>query len=462
MDKNLEMAKKIASEVERAGGRAYFVGGCVRDALLGRENKDIDIEVHRVPVETLEGILDALGERISMGASFGVLGLRHYDLDIAMPRAETATGFGHKDFAVSVDPFLGEEKAASRRDFTINALMRDVLTGEILDFFGGRGDLARGLIRHVNDRSFGEDPLRVIRGAQFAARFGFEVAPETRALCVTMRVDALAGDRVMGELEKALLKAAAPSVFFEELRAMRQLHGWFPELEPLIDLPQPPQHHPEGDVWTHTMQVLDAAAKQRAQASEPLYYMLAALCHDLGKAVTTAEVNGKLHALGHKKAGIPIAKRFLRRLTGETKLFEYVLNMTELHMQPNMRAAAGAGDKSFMRLFDASVAPDDLLLLAKADHLGRVGPESDCAQMERDYEKTEKKLRDELMLYRERMAAPHVMGRDLVEAGIQPGPQMGEGLAYAHKLRLAGLGKDEQLHQTLGFLRRNRSSRPGN
>ena len=253
MDKNLEMAKKIASEVERAGGRAYFVGGCVRDALLGRENKDIDIEVHRVPVETLEGILDALGERISMGASFGVLGLRHYDLDIAMPRAETATGFGHKDFAVSVDPFLGEEKAASRRDFTINALMRDVLTGEILDFFDGRGDLARGLIRHVNDRSFGEDPLRVFRGAQFAARFGFEVAPETRALCVTMRVDALAGERVMGELEKALLKAAAPSVFFEELRAMRQLHVWFPELEPLIDLPQPPQHHPEGDVWTHTM-----------------------------------------------------------------------------------------------------------------------------------------------------------------------------------------------------------------
>ena len=243
---------------------------------------------------------------------------------------------------------------------------------------------------------------------------------------------------------------------------MRQLHVWFPELEPLIDLPQPPQHHPEGDVWTHTMPVLDAAAKLRAHASEPLYYMLAALCHDLGKAVTTAEVNGKLHALGHEKAGVPIAKRFLRRLTGETKLIEYVLNMTELHMQPNMRAAVGAGDKSFMRLFDASVAPDDLLLLAKADHLGRVGPESDCAQMERDYEKTEKKLRDELMLYRERMAAPHVMGRDLVEAGIQPGPQMGEGLAYAHKLRLAGLGKDEQLHQTLGFLRRNRLSRPGN
>jgi tRNA nucleotidyltransferase (CCA-adding enzyme) len=168
-------------------------------------------------------------------------------------------------------------------------------------------------------------------------------------------------------------------------------------------------------------------------------------------------VNGKLHALGHEKAGVPIAKRFLRRLTSETRLTEYVLNMTELHMQPNMRAAAGAGDKSFMRLFDASVAPDDLLLLAKADWLGRIGPESDRAQMERDYEEIEKKLRDELALYRERMAAPCVMGRDLVEAGIQPGPRMGEGLAYAHKLRLAGLSKDEQLRQTLGFLRRNRT-----
>ena len=453
MDRDLAMAQKIAAAVAEAGGRAYFVGGFVRDALLGRENKDIDIEVHRVPVETLERILDALGERITVGASFGVMGLRHYELDIAMPRAETATGFGHKDFAVSVDPFLGEEKAASRRDFTVNAMMQDVLTGEVLDFFDGRGDLARKRIRHVSDQSFGEDPLRVFRAAQFAARFGFVVAPETRALCETMRVEALAGERVMGELEKALLKAERPSVFFEELRAMRQLHVWFPELEPLINLPQPPQHHPEGDVWTHTMQVLDAAAGLRGQAVEPLYFMLSALCHDLGKAVTTEEKDGKLHAYGHETAGLPITKRLLRRLTNETRLFAYVLNMVALHMQPNMRAANGAGDKSFMRLYDQAVCPADLLLLAKADYLGCRGPGTDAARMEREYEKTETKLRAELALYQERMAAPCVMGRDLIEAGIQPGPRVGEGLAYAHKLRLAGVPKEEQLRQTLGVLR---------
>ena len=157
----MEMARRIAEAVRKAGGRTYYVGGYVRDLLLGRDNKDIDIEVHGISVRALEEILDTLGERLTMGASFGVMGLRHYDLDIAMPRSETATGRGHKDFEVFVDPFLGEEKAALRRDFTMNALMQDVLTGEILDFFGGREDILLGRIRHVNDRTFAEDPLRV-------------------------------------------------------------------------------------------------------------------------------------------------------------------------------------------------------------------------------------------------------------------------------------------------------------
>ena len=216
-NKNILMTQRIAAEVRKAGGRTFFVGGFVRDLLMGRENKDIDIEVHEIPVSALEAILDGLGERLTMGASFGVMGLRHYDLDIAMPRSEVATGRGHKDFAVFVDPYLGAEKAARRRDFTVNAMMQDVLTGEVLDFFGGREDLARKRIRHVDDLTFAEDPPRVFRAAQFAARFGFTVAEETTALSAGMDGTALAGERVMGELEKALLKASTPSVFFEEL-----------------------------------------------------------------------------------------------------------------------------------------------------------------------------------------------------------------------------------------------------
>ena len=462
----MALAREIAVRVAEAGGRVYFVGGFVRDALLGRENKDIDIEVHGVSVVQLEEILDGLGERTQMGASFGIFGLKHCGLDIAMPRREHSTGLGHRDFAVSVDPFIGPEKAAERRDFTMNALMQDVLSGEVLDFFGGAEDLRRGRIRHVNDLSFAEDPLRVFRAAQFAARFGFSVAEETALLSSTMDVSALAGERVMGELEKALEKAPRPSVFFRELRRMRQLSVWFPEVEALIGVPQPPAFHPEGDVWNHTLQVLDEAALLREQAQHPLWLMLAALCHDFGKAaVTRTEVDGRLHAYGHEQAGLPLIRSFLSRLTNETRLRQYVLNMAELHMRPNRMAADRSSEKKFMKLFDSSVCPEDLLLLAKADHMGRVPPpdrnlrESSESEPGRqalvaDYAATEETLRDLLALYRRRMAEPYLTGRDLIEAGLKPGPVFTEALAYAHKLRLAGCPKEEQLRQTLGYIRR--------
>ena len=178
-NKNLMMAEKIAASVSEAGGSTYYVGGYVRDKLLGIDNKDSDIEIHGISPETLADILDSLGKRTEMGASFGIYGLRGYDLDIAMPRKEEATGRGHKDFAVYVDPYLGTYKAALRRDFTMNALMQDVLTGKVVDHFGGVADLHKGVLRHVNSKTFVEDPLRVLRAAQFAARFDFTLAPET-------------------------------------------------------------------------------------------------------------------------------------------------------------------------------------------------------------------------------------------------------------------------------------------
>ena len=453
-NKNILMAQRIAAEVRKAGGRTYYVGGFVRDLMMGLENKDIDIEVHGVPVQTLESILDGLGERLTMGASFGVMGLRHFDLDIAMPRSEVATGRGHKDFAVFVDPFLGAEKAARRRDFTVNAMMQDVLTGDVLDFFGGREDLMRKRIRHVDDRTFAEDPLRVFRAAQFAARFGFTVAEETTAISAGMDVAALAGERVMGELEKALLKAPKPSLFFEELKKMHQLSRWFPELEALTGIPQNPVHHPEGDVWTHTMQVLDEAAALREEAREPLWFMLAALCHDFGKAAATEEINGALHAYGHERLGLPLAERFLGRITSEVKLTKYVLNMTELHMQPNKKAREASHEKSFMTMFDQSICPEDLLLVAKADHMGRMEPGMKREPVAESYAETERRLREMLAVYQDRMSRPYVMGRDLIAAGMQPGPLISEALAYAHKLRLAGVAKEEQLRQTLGYMRK--------
>jgi len=220
---NLNMANSIAKEVSALGGQTYFVGGCVRDKILGIPIKDIDIEIHGISRKTLENILDRLGSRIEIGKSFGIYNLKGYSLDIALPRTEKLTGCGHRDFEISVNPLIGAKKAAERRDFTVNAIMENVLTGELIDHFGGISDIKNKVLRHVNENTFSEDPLRVLRGAQFAARFEFEIAEETIELSKSITLEHLPKERIMGELSKALIKADKPSVFFEVLRKIRGL-----------------------------------------------------------------------------------------------------------------------------------------------------------------------------------------------------------------------------------------------
>lgn len=443
------MARTLALRVQQAGGCAYYVGGFVRDALMGRENKDIDIELHGVTPAQAEAILDSLGQRLTMGESFGIYGLKGYDIDIALPRKEKLRGVGHKDFDVFVDPFIGTQKAALRRDFTLNALMQEVLTGAIVDHFGGQADLKKGILRHVNAETFAEDPLRVLRAAQFAARFEFSVAPETVALCSGMPLSHLPRERIEGELKKALLKADKPSIFFETLRQMNRLSEWFPEVEGLIGIPQDPRHHAEGDVWVHTMMVLDAAAALREQASNPLGFMLAALCHDFGKAVTTEWINGHYHAYEHEKKGLPLVETFMRRLTGEAKLIDYVLNLAEHHMKPNVVASAGSALKTTNRMFDQSADPEGLIALALADTRGQI-----TAYPMKDHEPF---LRERLAAYRAIMAQPFVAGKDLIAAGLSPGADFSDILGYAHKLRLAGVAKESALKQALAYARKLRT-----
>ena len=444
-ERDRQMALEVARRVAEKGGRSFYVGGLVRDALLGQENKDIDIEVHGVSPQELKDILDSLGQRMTIGESFGIFGLKGYSLDVAMPRKEEARGSGHKDFEIFVDPFIGTFAAARRRDFTVNALMQDVLTGEIVDHFGGRQDLQQGILRHVGDDSFAEDPLRVLRGAQFAARFEFSVAEETVELCRGMDLRHLPRERIEGELKKALLKAERPSIFFTVLRQMHQLEHWFPELAALIGVPQNPTFHAEGDVWNHTMMVLDEAAKLRERTQNPYWFMLAALTHDFGKAVCTEEINGVIHAYEHEKLGLPLAENFLRRLTGETKLHRYVLNLVELHMKPNTVAEAKSAPKVTTRMFDRAVDPEALVCIALADDLGRIAQKPTGIH--------DAFLRQRLAEFRALMARPYVMGRDLIEAGLKPDETFTQILEYAHKLRLAGVEKESALKQVLGFAR---------
>lgn len=448
--KNSSIAERIAEYVKEAGGRAFYVGGFVRDRLLGIENKDVDIEVHGIEPDALYEILWRLGEPLSFGKSFGVFALKGEDIDIAMPRRERATGSGHRDFEVDVDPFIGTREAARRRDFTINALMEDVLTGELVDHFGGRRDLDEGVIRHIDPATFIEDPLRVLRGAQFAARFGFAIAPDTIELCRGIDLSALSRERVEEEMKKALLKADRPSIFFESLRAMDQLDVWFPELKQTIGLEQDPIFHPEGDVWTHTMEVIDRAAAFRDRVSGPYRFMLLALTHDLGKIVTTEVRKGRIHAYEHETKGMPLVEAFMERLTGEKDVKNYVYNMVPLHMRPNVAAYSKPALKSTNRMFDAAEAPADLIWFAEADKPVFSG--ADAFTGDKDF------LIERLKAYEETMAKPYVMGRDLIEAGLEPGEDFSDILAHAHKLRLAGIDKEPALKQALSYARKMRKS----
>lgn len=438
MDKTV-LALKIAEKVKEEGGRVFYVGGCVRDFLLGVENKDIDIEVHGITPEKLREILEGFGTPLSFGKSFGVYSLKGYDIDIAMPRREKAIGKGHRDFEVDVDPFIGLKEAARRRDFTINALMKDVLTGEIIDSFGGVKDLEDRVLRCVDETTFIEDPLRVLRCAQFAARFRFSIDPRTLELCRSIDLSTLHKQRVEEELEKALLKADTPSIFFTSLKDMDQLSFWFKELEELIGLKQDPIYHPEGDVFTHTMEVLDRGAMYRDKVKEPYGFMLLCLAHDLGKITTTEEINGRIHAYGHEIEGLPLIRTFIGRFLVEKEPLKYILNMTPLHMRPFSLAAAKASIKSTNRLFDEANEPLDLIYFSLADK-GIHAKKEDVDYLFARYE-----------IFKEYMARDHVTGKDLIDAGLKPDESFSKILAYAHKLRLAGVEKDAALKQTLAY-----------
>lgn len=440
---DMKTAILLSELIAEKSGTAYFVGGFVRDKFMKHENKDIDIEVHGISADVLEEILDSIGKRIEIGESFGIYGIKGCCLDIALPRKEHLCGKGHRDFNIDVDPFIGTEKAALRRDFTINALMENIITGEVIDHFGGISDINDKIIRHVSDKTFWEDPLRVLRAAQFAARFEFDIADETLLLCRNIDLSTLSKERIEAELVKAFLKAERPSIFFESLRKMDQLGTWFPEVEMLIGVPQNSKYHMEGDVWNHTMMVIDEAAKYRDRSTYPYGFMMTALVHDFGKAICTEKKNGVYHAYEHETKGLTIVKRFLKRITNEKKLIHYVMNMTELHMKPNVLANAEASVKSTNKMFDSSVSPIDLIYISQSDDKGR----KTLVQSK----STEEFLLKRLDIYNKIMEKPYVTGKDLIDAGLLPNENFKEVLSYAHKLRLANIDKESALKQTISY-----------
>ena len=444
--------RQVAELVRAAGGRALLVGGCVRDRLLGLSPKDFDVECFGISAPDLQA---ALGRRFDLdfvGASFGVLKLKRLDIDVALPRRETKLGLGHRAFEMEHDPTLTLEEASARRDFTVNAIYLDPLTDEVLDPWNGRADLDRRILRHVSPH-FSEDPLRVLRGMQFVARFGLEPAPETIAVCRGMTPEGLAAERLMEEWAKLLVKGVKISKGLEFLRAV----GWtkyYPELERLIGCEQDPQWHPEGDVWNHTLCCLDAFARERDERRETedenLVVGLAVLCHDFGKPACTRydPVKRRIRSLGHDEAGVEPTLAFLRRLTNEERLLKEVPPLVRLHMRPFAMWKDRSSDSAIRRLAAKVVRIDRLIRVAAADDAGRPPFPSEpeplkwlAAQAER-------------LRVADSAPKPLVQGRDLIAFGMKPGPEFGKILKAAYEAQLDGKFTDHE-----GGIKYVRSSR---
>lgn len=431
-----EETLKIAEAVRNAGGRALLVGGWVRDALLGIRSKDIDIEVYGLSSDELEALLNKYFRADRVGKAFAVYKLKGLPIDVSLPRRESKTGTGHKGFTVEGDPEMSFEEAASRRDFTLNAVMWDPLSNEIIDPYNGRKDIEKRQLRHVSDK-FSEDPLRVLRGMQFVARFKLKPAAETIALCQNIEPEGLPKERLFEEWKKLLLRGIDISAGLNFLKDT----GWvkyFPELEALIDCKQDAQWHPEGDVWVHTSHCLDAFARNRIDEEwEDLIVGLAVLCHDFGKPLTTiVDEEGRIRSPKHETVGLRPAESFLKRLTDEKAIIEEVLPLVETHMRPNALYKTDAGDAAIRRLARLVKRIDRLLRVVDADMGGRPPLPADSEAGEW------LKKRAEDLAVKDAAPEPIILGRHLIEQGLKPGTHFGEILREAYEAQLDGAFQD--------------------
>ena len=429
--------KHVLSSLSEVG-QPYLVGGCVRDILIGKDCKDFDIEMYGVPQDELGEIIQSKfgGSAEQVGRQFGVFKVG--DFDISLPRTETQTGDKHTDFDVVSDHTLDPMTAARRRDFTINAMMYDVKEGKIIDFFGGEEDLNNGLIKHIDDETFVEDPLRVYRAAQFAARFGFDIDPSTKELASQMDLSNLPIERVNEEFTKMLLKSDNPSIGLDALDEMGVLKRYFPEISVLDDTPQRDDYHAEGDVFIHTKMVIDQASnviKRFPSDKEKLTIMLASLCHDFGKPDTTEHhPDGSVSQHGHEVAGIDPTRTFLSKLTREVDLIDDVEFLVEHHLLPPNYYRAETSDATFRKIINRYGMRRLKLLAAvsEADILGRLNRAEDGGTEEPDNDATEwfnlrlDEVAEKSNLTLEGKIKPLITGSDLKELGFEEGRELGD------------------------------------
>ena len=429
-----EIGFEIVEKIYEAGGRAYFVGGCVRDTLLGINSHEIDIESYGLPITDLQKALKPKFEAHCVGKSFGVLKLKGVPIDISIPRMEKKTGPLHKDFGIKIDPNLSILSACERRDFTINSILWDPLVRKLIDPLNGIEDLKNRILRHTTEK-FSEDPLRVLRAMQLIARFDLRVDPETLELCKEQSIEKISPERIFEEWKKLICQGIVISKGLEFLKVCNWIQ-YFPELKNLHNCPQNPKWHPEGDVWQHTKHCMDAFARQRGSMDkqEALVIGFSVLCHDFGKPKKTIiQIDGKITSKGHEKASVPLTKSFLGRMTEEKKLIESILPLVEYHMIPPQFYRDQSSDVAIRRLSLKVSRIDRLIKVAQCDQLGRPPTKPDVESFSIWLSSKAKKLK-----IQQQGLDPILMGRHLIEMGLKPDKRFKKLLESSYEAQIEG------------------------
>jgi tRNA nucleotidyltransferase (CCA-adding enzyme) len=453
-----EPVQCVIRDVMEAGGRPLIVGGGVVDLIQGREPKDWDIEVFSCGYDELAEILEDYAPKF-VGRSFGIIKLSRekcdgYDIDVSVPRVDNAVGVGHKDFEVVLDPSMPVKEAMRRRDFSVNSLAWDPVTGDVLDEWGGLLDLEAGVLRATDPELFVQDPVRPLRAMQLLARKCDVIDPPTLELCRSMSdtFETIAGDRVREEFKKLLLKAERPSVGLELLREMDWLKH-FPALDALVECEQHPDWHPEGDVWEHTLRVVDNAAWARDKVAEEWReaFMFGCLLHDVGKPSTTVTpemIEAGEHPMqmlwtahGHDQAGREPAEQFMAAITQDKTLIERVVLIVAKHLQPCNLTMGESKPAAWKRLHN-KIRLDVLGWVSRAD--GCAHPSKDIDDPELVHENSENcwKYVEEFGI---NPIKPLLLGRHLIKAGLKPGPHFTKRLAAAFDAQLEGEEDIEKL-----------------
>lgn len=442
--------RQIEQLVRRAGGRLWLVGGCVRDLILERQPQDLDLEVSGIPAGQLHTILAEHFPVQFVGRAFGVFKLDGLPIDVSLPLRRPLEEASIPGLLHLADHEMDIDEALSRRDFTVNAMAWDPDTLDFRDPFHGRDDLRTGTLRHVSER-FAEDPLRVLRGMQLAARYNLAAAPETIALCRSLTQEHLPSERIWEEWKKFLLKGISLSKGLHWLNQCDWIR-FYPELAALRGCPQDPAWHPEGDVWTHTLHCLDWFAGERTgRIEDDLTVGLGVLCHDFGKPATTKEEFGRITSRGHEPEGEAPTRQFLARLTNQTGLADEVAALVRCHLRPRALYDGKASDSAIRRLAKHVGRIDRLVRVARADHAGRPPKPFD------NFPAGEWLLKKARELDVETQAPlPIVMGRHLLAMGVSPGPEMGRQLDDCYEAQLDGLFTT--LDEGLAYARRGLSA----